>query len=141
LVTLSKGDDIKDLLDIRRDKSAKQVCGFMFYDLLRNVLKAADLRLERQEGVQEDFRLILNHECERIVRNKVSALLAGGYERKKGAVGLVDYKTENVRKLILDDFNRTLAWTGMLASRVENSLDDEEEPHRTFDFHIDDLLK
>jgi len=112
----------------------------MFSDLLRNILKASDLRLERQEGMQPDFRLILNHECERIVRNKVSALLAGGYERKNEAVGLVNFKKENVRKVILYDFSRTLAWTGMLASRVEDSLDDEEEPHRTFDFHTDDLL-
>ena len=134
-------DDIKDLLGVRRNKSAKHLCGFMFSDFLRNILKASDLRLEREEGMQPDFRLILNHECERIVRNKVSALLAGGYERKNGAVGLVDYKTENVRKVILDDFSRTLAWTGMLASRVEDKPGDEEEPHRTFDFHTDDLLK
>ena len=71
----------------------------------------------------------------------MSALLAGAYERKNEAVGLVNFKKGNVRKVILDDFSRTLAWTGMLATRVEDSLDDEEEPHRTFDFHTDDLLR
>jgi hypothetical protein len=52
-----------------------------------------------------------------------------------------DFKKENVRKVILDDFSRALAWTGMLASSVDNSPDDEEEPHRTFDFRTDELLK
>jgi hypothetical protein len=134
-------DDIKDLLGVRRNKSAKHVCGFMFFDLLRNILKVGDLHLEREEGIQHDFRLILNHHAVRIVRNKVSAFLAGGYEKKDGQVMLVDFKKENVRKVILDDFTRALAWTGALATGVDSNLDDEEEPHRTFDFHSDELLK
>ncbi|MGB8936037.1 MAG: hypothetical protein WCC17_13120 [Candidatus Nitrosopolaris sp.] len=65
------GDDIRDLLDVRRNKSTKRV-GFMFFDLLCNILKVGDLHLER-EGVQQDYSFILNHHTERIVRNKVSA--------------------------------------------------------------------
>ena len=112
----------------------------MFYNLIQNILKVGDLHLEREEGLQTDFRLILNHNVARIVRNKVSAFLAGGYKKQNGKVMLVDFKTENVRKVILDDFSRTLAWTGMLASGVDSSLDDEEEPNRTFDFHTDELI-
>jgi hypothetical protein len=135
------GDDIRDLLGVRRNKSAKHICGFMFFNLLRDILKVDDLHLEREEGIQPDFRLILNHHVERIVRNKVSAFLAGGYKKQNGRFILVDFKMENVRKVILHDFSRALAWTGMLASSVDNTPDDEEEPHRTFDFRTDELLK
>lgn len=134
-------DDIRDLLGVRRNKSARHVCGFMFFNLLCNILKAGDLRLEKEEGIKRDFRLILNHQAARTVRNKVSIFLAGGYKKQDGKIMLVDFKKENVRKVILDDFTRALAWTGMLASSVDNSPDDKEEPHRTFDFHTDELLK
>jgi len=60
---------------------------------------------------------------------------------QNGRFMLVDFKKENVRKVILDDFSRVLAWTGMLESSVDNTPDDEEEPHRTFDFRTDELLK
>ena len=62
-------------------------------------------------------------------------------QQQNGKVMLVDFNKENLRHVILDDFSRALAWTGMLAPAVDNSLDDEEEPHRTFDFDTEDLLK
>lgn len=71
---------------------------------------------------------------------KASASLAGGYERQNGGVGVVDSRRADVHRVILDDFKRVSAWTGMLASRVENRPDDEEDPHRTFDFDTDKLL-
>ena len=55
-------------------------------------------------------------------------ILTGGYKKRNGKVMLVDFNKENLRHVILDDFSRALDWTGMLASAVDNSLDDEEEP-------------
>ncbi|MGC2668611.1 MAG: hypothetical protein WA220_05450 [Candidatus Nitrosopolaris sp.] len=139
-------DDIKDLLGVRRNKADKHVCGFMFLNLLRSILKVGDLHLERvndiqsEEEIERDFRRILIHDAMRIVRNKVSSLLAGGYKKENGKVMLVDFRKENIRNVILDDFKRALAWTGALASNLDpGSVDDE--PHRTFDFDSDKLLK
>jgi hypothetical protein len=139
-------DDIKDLLGVRRDKADKHVCGFMFLNLLRSILKVGDLHLERvndiqtEEEIERDFRRILIHDAMRIVRNKVSSLLAGGYKKENGKVMLVDFRKENIRNVILDDFKRALAWTGALASNLDpGSVDDE--PQRTFDFDSEKLLK
>src|SRR5215469_2154075 len=70
-------DDIKDLLGIRRkspsssnESEPKPLCGFMFHKLLSNILKVSDSPFERRENVK-DFRLILNHRAEEIVRMKM----------------------------------------------------------------------
>jgi len=58
--SFDKVSDIKDLLGVRRNKSAKHVGGgFMFSDLIRNILKASNLRLEREEGIQSLFPYLL----------------------------------------------------------------------------------
>jgi hypothetical protein len=53
---------------------------------------------------------------------------------------LVDFRMENIRSVILDDFKRALAWTGALASALDPDSIDGEEPHRTFDFKTEELL-
>jgi hypothetical protein len=152
-------DDIKDLLGIRRKKPSDEskpgpLCGFMFHNLLYNILKVSGSPFEKREIVN-DFRLILNHRAEEIVKMKVRRSLRSGQYRKdasdkyvegksKGGILETISKEANVHGVILDDFDRALAWTEMLASRVDNSTDYdtdyEEEPRRTFDFDTEDLL-
>jgi len=81
-------DDIKDLLGIRRKKPSdnskrKPLCGFTFSDLLSNILKVSGSPFERREIVN-DFRLILNHRAEEIVRMKVRRSLPSGQYSKGG---------------------------------------------------------
>jgi hypothetical protein len=138
-------DDIKDLLGIRRkklfDKSMrKPLCGFMFYNLLHNILKICDP--SRRKEIVKDFRLILNHRAEEIVRKKVSASIPSGYDSKKGGkiIQLVDDEENRVYNNILGDFDRVLGWTAMLKSDIDKSQDVEEKPHRTFNFNTEELL-
>jgi hypothetical protein len=147
-------DDIKDLLGIRRKKPSdkskpKPLCGFMFSDLLRNILKVSGSPFEKRE-IMKDYSLILNHRAEEIVRMKVRRSLPSGQYSKGGILAGGQYSKSammkttdeaNVHGVILSDFDRALAWTGMLASRVDNSIDDDEEPGRTFDFDTDELLR
>ena len=79
-------DDIKDLLGIRRKEASdrpKPLCGFVFYNLLCNILKVSGSPFERREIVK-DFRLILNHRAEEIVRKKVARSLPSGYDSQGG---------------------------------------------------------
>jgi hypothetical protein len=136
-------NDIKDLLGIRRKKPSdkskpKPSCGFMFSDLLRNILKVSGSPFEKKE-ILKDYSLILNHRAEEIVRMKVARSLSSGQYSKGGIMEIIPNEA-NVHGRILGDFDGALAWTGMLASRVENRPEDEEEPHRTFDFDTDNLL-
>jgi hypothetical protein len=136
-------DDIKDLLGIRRKKPSdeskpKPLSGFMFQNLLHNILKVSGSPFERREIVK-DYSLILNHRAEELVRKKVARSLPSG-QYSKGGLFQTNLNEANVHGVILGDFDRALAWTGMLASSVDNSTDDEEEPSRTFDFDIDKLL-
>ena len=112
------GDDIKDLLGIRRKKPSdkpKPLCGFMFSDLLRNILKVSGSPFERREIVK-DFRLILNHRSEEIVRMKWRRSLPIGYDSNGEITRVVNSNEANVHGLILGDFDRALSWPGMLAS-------------------------
>ena len=53
---------------------------------------------------------------------------------------MVNFAEANVHGIIVGDLDRALSWTGMLASSVDNSTDDEEEPSRTFDFNTEESL-
>lgn len=134
-------DDIKDLLGIRRKKPSgkpKPLCGFMFSDLLRNILKVSGSPFERREMVK-DYSLILNHRAEEIVRMKVRRSLSSG-QYSKGGILEVNSNEANVHGIMLGDFDRVLSWTVLLASGLDKSQDVEEKPHRTFDFDTDKLL-
>jgi hypothetical protein len=134
-------DDFIDLLGIRRKKPSgkpQPLCGFMFYNLLSNILKVGGSPFERREFVK-DLRLILNHRAEEIVRKKVARSLPSGQYSKDRMLEVVSNEA-NVYGLILGDFDRALCWTGMLASNLDKSQDVEEKPRRTFDFDTDKLL-
>jgi hypothetical protein len=145
-------------------------CGFVFYDLLSAILKVGEFSSNRNKGMQAkvevrpedkvkarakaeaeakanveaeaDFRLILNHLAEKIVRKKVSASLPSGYASMNAGreFWLANEEDFNVHKVILADLGRALAWTRMLASRIGNSPEHDEKPHRTFDFDAENLL-
>lgn len=101
----------------------------------------AKAEVEAEVEPKADFRLILNHLAEKIVRKKVSASLRSGSASMNARRQWWVFNAEdaNVHEVILADLNRVLAWTGMLASRVD-SQDVEEEAHRTFDFDTVMLL-
>jgi hypothetical protein len=75
---------------------------------------------------QADFRLRLNHILQDIVLDKVRQHLPNVFS------------VADAQRAVKNDFHRVWAWTGTLAS----STDEEEEmPHRTFDFDTNELLK
>jgi hypothetical protein len=152
------GDDIMDLLGVRRKKPSDESkrgpsCGFVFYDLLNDILKVGQFSFQKEKEDEEekkerekkeamtkaDFRLILNHLAEQIVTKKVSTSLRSGYVGTNQRWGLANPEDENVREVILSDLTRALAWTGMLASEARKNPDVNEEPDRTFDFDTAEL--
>ena len=112
-------NDIKDLLGIRRNKPKESIYGFVFFDLLCGILKIGGSTYEQAtETKRDDFRLRLNDLLQQIVYHKLSASLPFAF------------KTEGAQKSVLDDFNRSMAWTGMLAYGIDRSAE-KEVPSRT----------
>jgi hypothetical protein len=128
-------NDIKDLLGIRRNNPRKSAYAFMFRSLI-----SAILLVGHTEYHNKDYRLKLNHELIKIAWHKMTLNLRE------------IFKTERAQKAVGDDFDRVLAWTGMLASTVSDEYDfihqkrydediKENFPKRTFDFDTTKLLK
>lgn len=118
-------NDVKDLLGVRRN--SVQEYGFMFLNLLRSILILRDMESkERPRNKQDDFRIKLNHILQGIVFDKVRP-------------SLIDvFKLQEAQIAVKDDFRRAWAWTGTLASNIDEK---EDVPHRTFEFDINELLK
>ena len=121
-------NDIKDLLGVRR--SSLQEYGFMLRRLLRSILITPNEESEAEDSEvkihDKDFRLKLNHVIQEIVCDKTKPYLFDVFKT---------YKAENN---VWNDFHKTWGWTGMLAYNVN---EEEEEPHRTFEFDTVELLK
>jgi hypothetical protein len=125
-------DDVKDLLGVRRDNPEERIYGFIFYRLVSSILieRNRSKKLQSHGNVQieliaqdrnldvSDFSLNLNHFLQQIVRDKVRSSLPTG-------VDMLGAQTA-----ILNDFDRALAWTGLLAHSTDQ---DNEKPDRTLD--------
>jgi hypothetical protein len=122
-------NDIKDLLGVRREnlQGKPPEYGFMLLSLLRSILIIRDIEYkERPRNKQDDFRLKLNHILQGIVFDKVRP-------------SLIDiFKLQEAQIAVKDDFHRVWAWTGTLASNID---DEQITPRRTFDFDVNELLK
>jgi hypothetical protein len=118
-------DDIRDLLGVRHEKS--QQYGFILRNMLRSILviRNGDFGTKPHDK-HGDFRLGLNHILQDIVLHKVRQHLP------------LVFSVAEAQRAVKGDFSRAWAWTRTLAS----STDEEEEiPHRTFDFDTNELLK
>jgi len=113
-------DDIKDLLGVRRNDQNTDIYGFMLARLLYSILI-----VQKSDNNFNDFRLRLNCLLQQVVWNKASQTLTDVF-RPEGA------------QPVANDFDRVKAWTEMLAYNVRPEV---KKPRRTFDFHIDELLK
>jgi hypothetical protein len=120
-------DEVKDLLGVRHNKSRQY--GFIFRNMLRSILVIRSEEFgtkPRDKYGHEDFRLRLNHILQDIVLDKVRQYLPNVFS------------VDEAQRAVKADFSRAWAWTRTLAS----STDEEEEmPHRTFDFDTNELLK
>ena len=113
-------DDIQDLLGIRRSNPQQQVSSYIVARLLYSIL------FVQKENNESDFRSIVNNLLQQIVRNKSKQNLRNV---------LV---TDDATNAAAADFDRAVAWTGMLAAnfKVEGDV-----PKRTLEFDSDELLK
>ena len=120
-------NDIKDLLGIRRNKPKESIYGFVFFDLLCGILKIGRISfLNKQQRQREMIFVRINDLLQQIVYHKFSASLPFAF------------KTEGAQKSVLDDFNRSMAWTGGGCwPTVWNQSAEKEVPSRTFDLDID----
>ena len=113
-------DDIEDLLGIRRSNPQQQVSGYIIGRLLYSIL------FVQENNNEDDFRLTVNNVLQQVVRNKVKQNL------RRVLI------TNDASNAAIADFDRAIAWTGMLAVKynLKNDL-----PDRTLEFDSDELLK
>ena len=106
-------NDIKDLLGLRADAESEEYA-FILSDLLHSILSI--------EFSNKNLRLELIHVVQEIIREKVEEY-AGSTKRN-----------ENIKNIILTDFDRVSAWTAMLAGNVAQTAEEKVQPHRTITF-------
>ena len=118
-------NDIKDLLGVRRQKPNKGNYGFILSDLLKSILALGikdRFYVDHEEMISvKDFRLRLASILCEIFKTKVCLIL-------KDVL-----KDPTLECTVEEDFNRTLAWSTILADSVDQS-EDSEPPHRTILF-------
>jgi hypothetical protein len=118
-------NEIKDLLGLRHDKS--QQYGFTFRKMLHSILLIGNEESRtKQHNKRGDFRLSLNYILQGIVLDKVRMHLPDIFKPKEAQIA------------VKDDLHRAWGWTRMLAPNID---DEEELPHRSFDFETKKLLK
>jgi hypothetical protein len=136
-------DDIKDLLGVRRIDPQHNKYGFILSQLVRSILLIEEEEYSEEASAREDFplhyqlakidkgdfRLRLNQILQDIIKIKIMDIdLAGVSEIEK--------------RFLLDDFNRVLLWTRIIAAgttQITEDTDDEDTennklPHRTIKF-------
>jgi len=118
-------NDIKDLLGVRLEKPEEynpqthnrqeNNYGLAFTELIQNILIpgygfSSEVRVRRK-----DFRLRLVHILQDTVKSMVDLALA-------------DMKNTSAYRIVMNDFERTMAWTKMLADCVDEV--EAKKPHR-----------
>jgi hypothetical protein len=121
-------NDIRDLLGVRREDPNEGNYGFTLSNFLQSVLTLGptdrwyqDLQFHEEKINAKDFRLRLLPILYEIFNAKVCLALNDVL------------KNPSLQRVVEDDFNRTLAWTKILADSVDQSKDNDP-PHRTLRF-------
>jgi hypothetical protein len=120
-------NDIKDLLGVRLENPQENNNGFAFTELIRSILLPGYGFIGEVKICRKDFRLRLNQILQDIVKSMVD-------------LALIDMKDTSAYRIVMDDFERTMAWTKMLADcadgvevkrpnrRIHTILLGEDEP-------------
>ena len=113
-------NDIKDLLGVRLEKpeeynSQENSYGFAFTELIQNILIPGYGFSSQVRVCRKDFRLRLVH----ILQDTVKSIVE---------LALVDIKNTSTYRIVMNDFERTMAWTKMLADCVDEV--EAKKPHR-----------
>ena len=125
------GNDVRELLGVIRRDPKPWDYGFMFKRLVTAMIFGDRYSLIPRDDDDRyyrsvDFTIKLTHILQEIILQKV------GLTPK--------FKMEKASLRIIHDINQGLAWTELLASRV-NDPKEFKEPTRTFDFDTIKLLK
>jgi hypothetical protein len=111
--------DINDLLGIRlenpQENSQENNYGFAFTKLIQSILIPGYGFISETKVCRKDFRLRLNQILQDIVKSMVD-------------LALIDIKDTAAYRIVMDDFDRTIAWTKMLADCVNEA--EVKRPHR-----------
>jgi hypothetical protein len=113
-------NDIKDLLGVRlenphENNPQENSYGFAFTELIRTILIPGYGFISEVNVCRKDFRLRLNHILQDTVKSMVD-------------LALIDMKDTSTHRIIMNDFERTMAWTKMLADCVDEV--EVKKPHR-----------
>jgi hypothetical protein len=107
-------NDIKDLLGLRIRDPESERYAFIFYDLLHSILSI--------DFSNKNLQTQLIHIVQEIIKEKVEEYVDSSH------------KNENIKDVILADFDRVLAWTEMLGESQPQTAEDIAQPHRTIVF-------
>lgn len=119
-------NDILDLLGMRRYSPEIERPGYIFSRFIKSIILTKKIP-ERDEAI--DFRLLLIDLLQEALKEKISISLPSVIDSAHGA-----------KMNVLNDFDKTRAWTRMLSNMVDwNSLN--EIPHRTVDVDISEVLR
>lgn len=124
------GKDVRELFGVIRKDPELWNYGFMFKRLVTAMILGERMSLIPHDDDDryyrsDDFTLRLTHILQEIILQKIS--LTPKFKIKKASMR------------ILEDISRGLAWTELLASRV-NDPREFKEPNRTFDFDTVKIL-
>jgi hypothetical protein len=121
-------NDIKDLLGIRVEDPESDDYAFVFSDLIRSILSLEDstaiiANFDSEGKNKKDFRLGLIHILQEIIKEKIEEHINS------------TQKNQNIKNIVLEDFDRVSAWTAVLAEGVGQTVEENKvQPHRTIDF-------
>ena len=115
-------NDVKDLLGVRRanPKDKRQIYAFVFDRLIHSLIYTGDGDVDKADY----FRLKLIHILQDNIYRKIQ-------------VPLSDDFSPSGKGIVLNDIGRSLAWTEMLANKVDTKDDDSRKPGNTIDFPRD----
>jgi hypothetical protein len=101
---------------------------FVFSDLIRSILSLEDstgiiANFDSEGKNKKDFRLGLIHILQEIIKEKIEEHINS------------TQKNQNIKNIVLEDFDRVSAWTAVLAEGVGQTVEENKvQPHRTIDF-------
>ena len=113
-------DDVKDLLGITRANPKRQIYAFLFDRLIHSLIYTGDGDVNEADY----FRLKLIHILQDNIYRKVQVPLRTDFS----GVGY---------GIVLNDIGRALAWTEMLAKKVDTKDDDSAKPDDIIEFPKD----
>ncbi|MFL6395080.1 MAG: hypothetical protein ACJ708_10580, partial [Nitrososphaeraceae archaeon] len=106
-------NDVKDLLGIRVKDPESDEYAFLFADLLSSILST--------EFHKKGVRLGLIHILQEIIKENVEEYIDS------------TQKNENIKNIILGDFDRVSAWTAIFSENIDQTA--EVRAHRTVNFN------